>query len=214
MEARWGMWPGDVAPAGRDAVFLGGLRFGNIYIGVQPRFGVAGDPMRLLFDKENTPHHQYLAFYRWLSRGFGADALIHVGMHGSVEWMPGLQLGATKECWPDALLGELPQLYVYPVNNPSEANIAKRRGYATMVSHAVPPMTRAGLYKELMALKDMLNDWRERSRGAEEQGSEGRAEEAILAKVALANMDNDCPRMQGEAFVDYAQPAVCILARF
>lgn len=203
VEERWGAWPGDVAPVGRDSVFVGGLRLGNLYIGVQPRIGVAGDPMRLLFDRENAPHHQYLAFYRWLSRAFEADALIHVGMHGSAEWMPGLQLGMTRSCWPDALLGELPQLYLYPVSNPSEANIAKRRGYATIVSHAVPPMTRAGLYKELVALKDMLNDWRERTGGAGEQRSEG-AEEAILKKVELANLDNDCPRTQGEPFGDYA----------
>lgn len=203
VEARWGSWPGDIAPAGRDAVFIGGLRFGNIYIGVQPRLGVAGDPMRLLFDKENTPHHQYLAFYRWISRGFGAHALVHVGMHGSAEWMPGLQLGMTRSCWPDALLGELPQLYLYPMNNPSEANIAKRRGYAVMISHAVPPMARAGLYKELAALQDMLQDLRERQ--IEQRGqTEATLEEAIMSKVALANLDADCPRLQDESFADYA----------
>ncbi|BCX02498.1 MAG: magnesium chelatase subunit H [Candidatus Roseilinea sp.] len=203
VEERWGSWPGDIAPAGRDAVFIGGLRLGNIYIGVQPRFGVTGDPMRLLFDKDNTPHHQYLAFYRWISRGFGAHALIHVGMHGSAEWMPGLQLGMTRSCWPDALLGELPQLYLYPMNNPSEANIAKRRGYAVMVSHAVPPMARAGLYKELAALKDMLQDYRERQIERRGQAEEA-LEEAMLNKVALANLDADCPRLQGEPFSDYA----------
>ncbi len=215
VEERWGPWPGDVAPLGRDAVFIGGLCFGNVYIGVQPRFGVTGDPMRLLFDKENTPHHQYLAFYRWIGRGFGAHALVHVGMHGSAEWMPGLQLGMTRSCWPDALLGELPQLYLYPMNNPSEANIAKRRGYAVMVSHAVPPMARAGLYRELAALRDMLQDYRERyaathnSRRKPDSSStdhppSSEFEEAILKKVELANLDNDCPRVEGEPFDDYA----------
>ncbi|NTW48886.1 MAG: DUF3479 domain-containing protein, partial [Chlorobiales bacterium] len=162
VQARWEGFPGDIAPAGDDRVFIGGLTLGNIYIGVQPRLGVQGDPMRLLFDKDNAPHHQYISFYRWISRKFKADGLIHVGMHGTVEWMPGLQLGLTQDCWPDALLGEVPHLYIYPVNNPSEANIAKRRGYATMISHAVPPLSRAGLYKELPALKEMLNDYRER----------------------------------------------------
>ncbi|MDW8292106.1 MAG: magnesium chelatase subunit H [Anaerolineae bacterium] len=206
IEERWGAWPGDIAPASRDAVFIGGLCFGNIYIGVQPRLGVTGDPMRLLFDKENTPHHQYLAFYRWIARGFGAHALVHVGMHGSAEWMPGLQLGLTRSCWPDALLGELPQFYLYPMNNPSEANIAKRRGYAVMISHAVPPMARAGLYKELAALKDMLQDYRERRMEQRDQRdqTDPAFEEAILQKAALANLDADCPRLQGEAFDDYA----------
>jgi len=205
VEARWGPWPGDIAPMGHDAVFIGGLRLGNIYIGVQPRLGVAGDPMRLLFDKENTPHHQYLAFYRWISRGFGAHALVHVGMHGSAEWMPGLQLGLTRSCWPDALLGELPQLYLYPMNNPSEANIAKRRGYAVIVSHAVPPMARAGLYKELAALKEMLQDYRERRMAQRSEPDDAALEDAVMHKVALANLDADCPRWAGEAFADYAE---------
>jgi magnesium chelatase subunit H len=205
VEARWGPWPGEIAPMGHDAVFIGGLRLGNIYIGVQPRLGVAGDPMRLLFDKENTPHHQYLAFYRWISRGFGAHALVHVGMHGSAEWMPGLQLGLTRSCWPDALLGELPQLYLYPMNNPSEANIAKRRGYAVIVSHAVPPMARAGLYKELAALKEMLQDYRERRMAQRSEPDDAALEDAVMHKVALANLDADCPRWAGEAFADYAE---------
>ncbi len=204
IEERWGAFPGEVAPIGRDKVFIGGARFGNIYIGVQPRFGVQGDPMRLLFDKQNTPHHQYIGFYRWLTRGLQADALIHIGMHGSVEWMPGLQLGMTRSCWPDALLGEIPHLYLYPVNNPSEANIAKRRGYATMISHSVPPMTRAGLYKELSALKDMLSDYRQRLADTQAAArADPEFEEAIQKKVALINLDNDCPRLEGEVFGDY-----------
>ncbi len=206
IEARWGAFPGEIAPQGRDRVFIGGLQLGNIYIGVQPRFGVQGDPMRLLFDKANTPHHQYISFYRWIARGFGAHALIHVGMHGSAEWMPGLQLGLTRQCWSDALLGELPHLYLYPVNNPSEANIAKRRGYAVMISHATPPMTRAGLYKELAALREMLDDYRQRAADLRQAGQTADAtfEEAVLRKVALVNLDNDCPRHADEPFDDYA----------
>jgi len=206
IEARWGAFPGEIAPQGRDRVFIGGLQLGNIYIGVQPRFGVQGDPMRLLFDKSNTPHHQYISFYRWIARGFGAHALIHVGMHGSAEWMPGLQLGLTRQCWSDALLGELPHLYLYPVNNPSEANIAKRRGYAVMISHATPPMTRAGLYKELGALKEMLDDYRQRAADLRQAGqtADPAFEEAVLRKAALINLDNDCPRCADESFDDYA----------
>ncbi len=204
IEERWGAFPGDVAPLGNDRVFMGGLRMGNIYIGVQPRIGVQGDPMRLLFDKDNAPHHQYAAFYRWISRCFGADALVHLGMHGSVEWMPGLQLGVTRSCWSDAMVGEVPHLYIYPMNNPSEANIAKRRGYATIISHNVPPMMRAGLYKELIALKDMVADYREvkRQKAEGRNGDDARAE-AILKKVELANLDTDCPRVEGEHFDVY-----------
>lgn len=164
INGRWGAFPGDIAPAGRDGVRLGGMRLGNIYIGVQPMIGMPGDPMRLLFDRENTPHHQYALFYKWIGHEFGANAIVHMGMHGTAEWMPGVQLGVTESCWPDVLLGEVPNFYVYPINNPAEANIAKRRGYSTIVGHAIPPYGRAGLYKELQGLKDLLEEYRETRR--------------------------------------------------
>jgi magnesium chelatase subunit H len=154
----WGQAPGDIAPAGRDAIRLDVLEFGNVTIGVQPGMGVPGDPMKLLFDRSFTPHHQFAAFYSWLARGFKADALIHVGMHGTAEWMPGLQSGMTGSCWPDVLLGSLPHLYLYPLNNPAEAAIARRRSYATVISHAVPPYARAGLYKQLALVRTRLAD--------------------------------------------------------
>lgn len=153
IERKWGAPPGDIAPAGRDAIRLDTLQFGNIVIAVQPPMGVPGDPMRLLFDREFTPHHQYVAFYRWLTQRWRADAVVHVGMHGTAEWMPGLQLGLTGDCWPDLLLGETPHFYLYPLNNPAEAAIARRRGYATIISHLVPPYARAGLYKQLAGLR-------------------------------------------------------------
>ncbi len=206
IEDRWQKFPGDIVPMGEHDVFVGGIRFGNIFIGVQPRIGMQGDPMRLLFDKENTPHHQYIAFYRWVSREFKAHAMVHVGMHGSVEWMPGLQTGLTGDCWPDALLGEVPHFYIYPVNNPSESTIAKRRGLATMVSHVVPPLSRAGLYKELPALKDLLVDYRERylSASSEETAVDGSGiEEAIMQKAELLNLTDDCPRRESEGFGEF-----------
>lgn len=205
IEDRWQGFPGEIVPIGTEEVFVGGIKFGNIFIGVQPRIGVQGDPMRLLFDKANTPHHQYIAFYRWISREFQAHAMVHVGMHGSAEWMPGLQTGLTGDCWPDALLGEVPHIYIYPVNNPSESSIAKRRGLATMVSHVVPPLSRAGLYKELPALKDLLVDFRERNLAISSDGNDDRTgmEEAIMQKAELLNLTDDCPRREGEGFGDY-----------
>ena len=201
IEERWQNFPGEIVPIGSEEVFIGGVQFGNIFIGVQPRLGVQGDPMRLLFDKSNTPHHQYISFYRWISRSFKAHALVHVGMHGSVEWMPGLQTGLTGDCWPDALLGDIPHFYIYPINNPSESSIAKRRGLATMVSHVVPPLSRAGLYKELPALKDFLADYRER--GLDKSTDAEELETAIMQKAELLNLTDDCPRREGESFKDY-----------
>jgi magnesium chelatase subunit H len=220
INGRWGSFPGDIAPAGRDRVRLGGMRLGNVYIGVQPMIGMPGDPMRLLFDKENTPHHQYALFYKWLQHEFGADAIVHMGMHGTAEWMPGVQLGVTEHCWPDVLLGAVPNFYVYPINNPAEANIAKRRGYSTVVGHAIPPYGRAGLYKELQALKDLLEEYRAREAAAAQRGEEeaaepggliSEAEEAILSKVALLNLEVELAWREGEPFGAFASRAYAYL---
>jgi len=200
---RWGAFPGDIAPSGRDRVRLGGMLLGNIYIGVQPMIGMPGDPMRLLFDREQTPHHQYALFYKYLSEQFGAHAIVHVGMHGTAEWMPGVQLGVTEHCWPDVLLGAVPNFYVYPINNPAEANIAKRRGYSVIVGHAIPPYGRAGLYKELQALKDVLEEYRERPAAD--------LEAAVLQKIDLLNLDVELARRDGEPFGDFASRAYAYL---
>lgn len=153
IDRKWGAPPGEIAPHGRDAIRLDTLSFGNVIVAVQPPMGVPGDPMRLLFDRDFTPHHQYVAFYRWLTQRWRADAIVHVGMHGTAEWMPGLQLGLTDDCWPDLLLGEAPHLYLYPLNNPAEAAIARRRGYAAIISHLTPPYARAGLYRQLALIR-------------------------------------------------------------
>lgn len=117
---------------------------GNVWISVQPALGVEGDPMRLLFDRDLTPHPQYAAFYKFLENDLRADAVVHFGMHGTVEWLPGSPLGNSGYSWSDVLLSALPNVYVYAANNPSESIIAKRRGYGTIVSHNVPPYGRAG----------------------------------------------------------------------
>jgi len=137
-----------------DDFLIGGIQLGNVWIGVQPPLGVAGDPMRLMFDKDLTPHPQYAAFYKWLEKDLQADAVVHFGMHGTVEWLPGSPLGNTGYSWSDILLGNLPNLYIYAANNPSESILAKRRGYGVLISHNVPPYGRAGLYKELMSLRE------------------------------------------------------------
>lgn len=193
IEERWGRFPGDIAPAGMGNVFLGGMQLGNVYIGVQPPIAMPGDPMRLLFDKENSPHHQYMLFYRWLGESFGADAIVHMGMHGTAEWMPGLQLGVSGDCWPDKLLGDVPNFYIYPINNPAEANIAKRRGFSTIISHAIPPYGRAGLYKELVSLKELLDDYRASPATTE-------MEAGIMQKIELLNLDTDLVRQPDEPF--------------
>jgi magnesium chelatase subunit H len=170
-----------------DELFIGGIELGNIWIGVQPPLGIAGDPMRLMFERDMTPHPQYAAFYKWLQNDCQADALVHFGMHGTVEWLPGSPLGNTGYSWSDILLGDLPNLYVYAANNPSESILAKRRGYGVLISHNVPPYGRAGLYKELVALRDLIAEYRE------DPQKNYALKEAICKKIVDTGLDADCP---------------------
>jgi len=159
IEAQWGPAPGRQQSDGAS-LFVLGERFGNVFVGVQPAFGHEGDPMRLLFDKGFAPTHAFSAFYRFLREDFGAHAVLHFGTHGALEFMPGKQAGLSAECWPERLIGDLPNLYLYASNNPSEGTIAKRRAAATLVSYLTPPIAHAGLYRGLVELKATIERWR------------------------------------------------------
>ena len=187
MERQWGDLERTGIKTFGDEYLLGGIRLGNVWIGVQPPLGIAGDPMRLMFERDLTPHPQYAAFYQWLQRDFGADAVVHFGMHGTVEWLPGSPLGNTGYSWSDILLGNLPNLYIYAANNPSESMLAKRRGYGVLISHNVPPYGRAGLYKELLTLRDLIAEYRE------DPAKNAVLKEAILKAIADSGLEADCP---------------------
>ena len=159
IEREWGRAPGAINSNGRE-VLIPGVQLGNVFVGVQPTFGYEGDPIRLLMAESGAPHHGFMALYTYLEKVFRADAVVHVGTHGATEFMPGKQVGLSKDCWPDRLIGELPNVYIYSVNNPSEGTIARRRSYAELVSYLTPPIENAGLYKELSSMKEMLNAYR------------------------------------------------------
>ena len=159
IEAQWGPAPGKQLTNGRS-LFVLGKQFGNVLITVQPSFGYEGDPMRLLFEKGMAPTHAFSAFYRYLREDFGAHAVLHFGTHGALEFMPGKQTGLTGHCWPDRLIGDLPNIYLYASNNPSEGAIAKRRSNATLVSYLTPPVCQSGLYSGLLELKGSIDQWR------------------------------------------------------
>jgi magnesium chelatase subunit H len=159
IERDWGAAPGGINSFGGE-LLIQGAHFGNVFIGVQPSFGYEGDPMRLLTARGGAPHHGFMAFYTYMEKVFRADALLHVGTHGAMEFMPGKQVGLSASCWPDRLTGDLPNLYIYSVNNPSEGTIAKRRSYAELVSYLTPPIENAGVYKELATLKELLHAYR------------------------------------------------------
>ena len=162
IEAQWGPAPGRHQSDG-GSIHIYGARFGNVFVGVQPAFGYEGDPMRLLFEKGFAPTHAFSAFYRWVREDFGADAVLHFGTHGALEFMPGKQTGLSADCWPDRLIGDLPNFYLYASNNPSEGVLAKRRSGATLVSYLTPPVANAGLYRGLIDLKSSIDSLARRS---------------------------------------------------
>lgn len=168
IEATWGPAPGRIQSDGRH-VFVLGRQFGNVFVGLQPVFGYEGDPMRLLFERSFAPTHAFVQFYAWLRNRFAADALLHFGMHGALEFMPGKQSGPGARDWPDRLIGEVPNIYLYAANNPSEASLAKRRSNAITITHLTPPLAQAGLYKGLVELKETLTRWRNTAPGAHER---------------------------------------------
>ena len=187
LEENWGPAPGNLNSDGQNLVVYG-KKFGNVFIGVQPTFGYEGDPMRLLFAKSASPHHGFAAYYTYLEKIFNADAVLHFGTHGSLEFMPGKQVGMSGTCYPDRLINSLPSAYLYAANNPSEATIAKRRSYSATVSYLTPPAENAGLYKGLKELKELIESYR----GLRENEGRGPAiVNSIISTSYSCNLDKD-----------------------
>jgi magnesium chelatase subunit H len=180
IEGQWGPAPGRALSDGAS-IFVLGARFGNVFVGLQPGFGYEGDPMRLLFESGFAPTHAFSAFYRYLREDFGAHAVLHFGTHGALEFMPGKQVGLTGACWPERLIGDVPNFYLYAANNPSEGALAKRRSGATLISYLTPPVAQAGLYKGLLDLKATIQRWRAT---APEAGGERAAMAELIAEQA------------------------------
>ncbi|HUK38654.1 MAG TPA: cobaltochelatase subunit CobN [Methanomicrobiales archaeon] len=163
MVRAWGEPPGTAMVHGGE-ILVTGLSFGNALVCLQPKRGCAGprcdgQVCKILHDPLVPPTHQYLATYRWLEHGFGADIVVHVGTHGSMEFLPGKGAGLSPDCYPDIAIGTLPHLYLYSADNPAEATVAKRRGCATLIGHMPPVMAGASLYGELAELDDLLTQY-------------------------------------------------------
>ncbi|NET04747.1 MAG: magnesium chelatase subunit H [Symploca sp. SIO2B6] len=186
LEENWGPPPGHLNSDGQNLLVYG-KQFGNVFIGVQPTFGYEGDPMRLLFSRSASPHHGFAAYYTYLEQIWQADAVLHFGTHGSLEFMPGKQMGMSGECYPDNLIGSIPNLYYYAANNPSEATIAKRRSYAATISYLTPPAENAGLYKGLKELSELIASYQT----LKETGRGIPIVNTILDKSRLVNLDKD-----------------------
>jgi cobaltochelatase CobN len=158
VEEHWAQPPGELYVDGNEFV-VAGLSFGNVFVGIQPPRGFGENPIAIYHDPDLPPTHHYLAAYWWLIEEFGADAVVHLGKHGTLEWLPGKSLGLSPSCAPDAVLRDVPLFYPFVVNDPGEGTQAKRRAHATVVDHLIPPMTRAETYDDLAKLEQLLDEY-------------------------------------------------------
>ncbi|MGY2066093.1 cobaltochelatase subunit CobN [Blastococcus sp. SYSU DS0619] len=159
MEEHWGPAPGSLFVDDSDgAIVFAALRAGNVVLMVQPPRGFGENPIAIYHDPDLPPSHHYLAAYWWLRSVFGAHALVHVGKHGNMEWLPGKTVGLSASCGPDAAIGDLPLIYPFLVNDPGEGSQAKRRAHATLIDHMVPPMARADSYGDIARLEQLLDE--------------------------------------------------------
>ncbi len=157
-KARWGEPEADPYAVG-DAMELAAHRFGNTVIGIQPSRGYDVDPAATFHDPALVPPHRYIATYLWLRQGFGAHAVIHLGKHGNLEWLPGKAVGLSSTCWPSALIGPLPNIYPFIVNDPGEGVQAKRRTSAVIIDHLTPPLARGELHGDLVRLETLVDEY-------------------------------------------------------
>jgi cobaltochelatase CobN len=158
----WGEAPGELfVDRGRDPdgeIVLAALRAANVVVLVQPPRGFGANPIAIYHDPDLPPSHHYLAAYRWLRAEFGAHAVVHVGKHGNLEWLPGKTAGMSAACGADAAIGDLPLIYPFLVNDPGEGTQAKRRAHATLIGHLVPPMARAESYGDIARLEQLMDE--------------------------------------------------------
>jgi cobaltochelatase CobN len=158
MGEAWGEAPGSLFVNDAGELVLATVRAGNVVLLIQPPRGFGENPIAIYHDPDLAPTHHYLGAYRWLEHGFGADAVVHLGKHGSLEWLPGKNAALSASCGTDAALGNLPMVYPFLVNDPGEGAQAKRRAHATIVDHLVPPMARAESYGDIARLEQLLDE--------------------------------------------------------
>ncbi len=211
---RWGAPENDpffiaAAPAGAEGGFaLAVVRFGSVALGLQPARGYNIDPQASYHDPDLVPPHNYFAFYAWIRRQFGAHAVVHLGKHGNLEWLPGKAVALSEGCFPEAVLGPLPHLYPFIVNDPGEGTQAKRRAQAVIIDHLTPPLTRAESYGPLRNLEQLVDEYYEAS-GTDPRRLKVLADE-ILSLSQSIGLDREC----GIAPVDGTDDALAKLDRY
>ena len=198
VEKQWGSAPGTIM-AEVDAFLIPGMVSNRVFIGLQPTRGVHEDPEKAYHDDLLYPHHQYIAFYSYLRNTFQADVIIHVGTHGTLEFLPGKENAVSGDCLPDYLISDLPHLYFYYTGNPAEAMIAKRRAHGTLLSYQSPPFIESDLYGELSDLEQLFHEWHEAIHAQPERCPE--IQRKIIEKAEQANFtDLDLEAIEQEIY--------------
>lgn len=197
---RWGEPAAD--PMFRNGrMMIAGLRMGLTFVGIQPARGYQVDVSAVYHDPDLVPPHSYLAFYFWLRHTYGADALIHVGKHGNLEWLPGKGVGLSEQCWPDAILGPMPNIYPFIVNDPGEGAQAKRRTQAVIIDHLMPPLTRAETYGPLRDLELLADEYYD-AQMLDPRRAQA-LEKDILALVRETRIDHELQMAEGAEPADW-----------
>ena len=153
----WGEPPGQVYRTGDDLA-IAGIDMGNVFVGLQPPRGFGENPIAIYHSPDLAPTHHYVAYYRWVRDVFKADAMVHVGKHGTMEWLPGKGIGLSNACYPEVTLEDVPLFYPFIINNPGEGAQAKRRAHATIIDHLIPPMTTADSYGDIARLEQLMDE--------------------------------------------------------
>ena len=147
------------APANKtDGLAIAGIDLGNVFVGLQPPRGFGENPIAIYHSPDLTPTHHYIAYYRWVRDVFGADAILHLGKHGTLEWLPGKGIGLSQSCYPEVAMDDVPLFYPFIINDPGEGSQAKRRAHATIVDHLIPPMTTADSYGDIARIEQLMDE--------------------------------------------------------
>jgi cobaltochelatase CobN len=200
MTEAWGPPPGDLF-VHEDRLIIPGIINGNVFIGLQPPRGFLEDPAAIYHSPDHPIPHHYYAYYRWIRDVFGADLVMHIGKHGSLEWLPGKGAGLSSSCFPDIAIDDLPNIYPYIINNPGEGTQAKRRSYCCIIDHLVPVMHNADSYEEMAELEVLLQDYQHVV--SEDPGKTQDVQRRIWGKVSEAKLDHDLLVNEVAAFSDF-----------
>ncbi|MCL0065104.1 cobaltochelatase subunit CobN [Dehalococcoidia bacterium] len=196
----WGKPPGKLFNH-KNKLLIPGLINGNIFIGLQPPRGFSDDPAAIYHSPDHPIPHHYYAYYRWIRDVFKADVVMHIGKHGSLEWLPGKSAGLSESCFPDITISDLPDIYPYIINNPGEGTQAKRRSYCCIIDHLVAVMHNADTYDEIAGVEVLIDNYYQAT--AEDRGKIPELQKMIWEKVCQAKLDHDLGIDQAAAFADF-----------